>query len=70
MNLFLFSAFFVIISVEKERCKMSLGITEILLILVIILLLFGSKKIPELAKSLGKAKQEFKNAQKSDEEQK
>lgn len=44
---------------------MSLGITEILLILVIILLLFGSKKIPELAKSLGKSKQEFKNAQKS-----
>lgn len=52
---------------------MSLGITEILLILVIILLLFGSKKIPELAKSLGKAKQEFDNAKKSaeqDEEQK
>ena len=39
-----------------------------------ILLLFGSKNIPELAKSLGKAKQEFDNAKKSaekdDEQQK
>ena len=41
---------------------MSLGITEITLILVVILLLFGGKRIPELAKALGRAAYEFKNA--------
>lgn len=41
---------------------MSIGFTEILLILVVVLLLFGSKRIPELAKAMGKAAYEFKNA--------
>ena len=38
------------------------GITEMLIILVIVLVLFGAKKIPELARSLGKATREFKEA--------
>jgi sec-independent protein translocase protein TatA len=37
-----------------------LGLPELLLILGIVLLMFGSKKLPELAKSLGKAQREFK----------
>ena len=41
---------------------MSLGITEITLILVVILLLFGGKRIPELARALGRASYEFKKA--------
>ncbi len=41
---------------------MSLGITEIILILVVILLLFGGKRIPELARALGKASYEYKKA--------
>lgn len=41
---------------------MSLGITEITLILLVILLLFGGKRIPELARALGKASYEFKKA--------
>ncbi len=41
---------------------MSLGVTEIILILVVILLLFGGKRIPELARALGKASYEFKKA--------
>ena len=41
---------------------MSIGWSEGLLILVIVLLLFGSKRIPEIARSLGKATREFKRA--------
>ena len=39
-----------------------LGTGEILVILFIILLLFGAKKLPELAKGLGKGVNEFKKA--------
>ena len=41
---------------------MSIGIPEIVLILVVILLLFGGKRIPELAKALGRASYEYKKA--------
>jgi len=36
---------------------------EWLIILVVVLLLFGSKKLPELARSLGKSVSEFKKGQ-------
>lgn len=39
-----------------------LGAPEIIMILVIILLMFGGKKIPELMKGLGKGMKEFKDA--------
>ena len=39
-----------------------LGMQEIVLILVIILIVFGPKKLPEMAKELGKAYQEFRKA--------
>ncbi len=41
---------------------MSIGIQEIVLILIVVVLLFGGKKIPELARALGKASYEFKKA--------
>ena len=41
---------------------MSLGIPEIILILVVVLVLFGGKKLPELARGLGKAQNEYKKA--------
>ncbi|MDB5263230.1 MAG: hypothetical protein JWQ14_2513 [Adhaeribacter sp.] len=41
-----------------------LGTSEVLVILVVILLLFGAKRIPELAKGLGKGIREFKDATK------
>ncbi|MBP1583006.1 MAG: twin-arginine translocase TatA/TatE family subunit [Victivallales bacterium] len=41
---------------------MSLGFTEIILILLVILILFGAKRIPEIAKALGRASYEFKKA--------
>ena len=41
---------------------MSLGFTEILLIVVVVLLLFGAKRIPELARAFGRASSEYKKA--------
>ena len=37
-----------------------LGLPELLLVVGVIVLLFGAKKLPEFARSLGHAKQEFK----------
>ena len=41
---------------------MHLGPMEIALILIVILLIFGAKRIPEIARSLGRASQEYKKA--------
>ena len=41
---------------------MSIGFTEILLIVIFVLLVFGAKRIPELARALGRASYEFKKA--------
>jgi sec-independent protein translocase protein TatA len=38
------------------------GSGELLLILLVFIVLFGAKRIPELAKALGKGIREFKNA--------
>ena len=43
------------------------GVGGMILILVVVLLLFGGKKIPELMKGLGKGMKEFKDATKADE---
>ncbi|OHE86871.1 MAG: preprotein translocase subunit TatA [Verrucomicrobia bacterium RIFCSPLOWO2_12_FULL_64_8] len=40
----------------------NLGPTELIIILLIVLLLFGAKRLPELAKGLGKSINEFKKA--------
>ena len=39
-----------------------LGTTEIVIICIMVLVLFGGKKLPELARGLGKGLREFKNA--------
>ena len=41
-----------------------IGTTEIILILVALMLVFGGKKIPEFAKGLGKAVKELKKSMK------
>ncbi len=46
-----------------------LGFQELLIIFIIILLLFGAKKLPELARGLGKGINEFKRAQQGLEEE-
>jgi sec-independent protein translocase protein TatA len=40
----------------------AIGMQEMLVIMVVILLLFGSKKLPGLARGLGKSMREFKKA--------
>lgn len=47
----------------------SLGFQEILLIAVVILVLFGGRKIPELMKSLGRGVREFNDAKTSMKEE-
>lgn len=41
---------------------MNLGMPEMMIVLVVVLLLFGPQKLPELAKGLGQAIREFKKA--------
>jgi sec-independent protein translocase protein TatA len=43
-----------------------IGVTEIILILLVLVLLFGGKKIPELFKGIGQGMKEFKKASKYD----
>ncbi len=49
---------------------MALGPTQIILIVVLVVLLFGGRKIPELMKGLGQGMKEFKDASKREEETK
>jgi len=37
-----------------------LGTTELLIVLIVVLLVFGSSRLPKLARSLGQAQKEFK----------
>ena len=46
-----------------------LGAQELIVILVIVLVLFGGSKLPDLAKSLGKSMREFKQGIASDSEE-
>jgi sec-independent protein translocase protein TatA len=48
----------------------SIGFPELLVILGVAVLLFGGKKIPEVAKGLGEGIRNFKNALKGDDEHK
>ncbi|MFA6980275.1 MAG: twin-arginine translocase TatA/TatE family subunit [Ignavibacteriaceae bacterium] len=45
----------------------NIGTTEIILILLVVVLLFGAKKIPELAQGIGKGIKEFKKGMKDDD---
>jgi sec-independent protein translocase protein TatA len=48
----------------------SIGFPELVVILVVAVLLFGGKKIPEVAKGLGEGIKNFKNALKTDDNEK
>jgi sec-independent protein translocase protein TatA len=45
-----------------------IGFTEILLILLVVVLLFGGRKIPELMKGIGQGMKEFKKASRLDDD--
>ena len=48
----------------------NIGPMELVIILVILLLLFGAKKLPELARSIGSSAKELKGAMRDDPESK
>ncbi len=45
---------------ERGEAMFGLGIPEILVILVVVLLIFGTARLPEIGRTLGKALSEFK----------
>jgi sec-independent protein translocase protein TatA len=45
-----------------------IGPWQVILIVAVVLLLFGGKKIPELMKGLGRGVKEFKDAQRGEED--
>lgn len=45
----------------------NIGTTELVVIAIIILVLFGGKKLPELGKGIGDAIREFRNSLKNDD---
>jgi sec-independent protein translocase protein TatA len=47
---------------RKELYMFGIGTTELIVIMFVILLLFGAKKLPELAQGLGRGIREFKKA--------
>jgi len=47
----------------------NIGATEILLIIFVLILLFGGKKIPELMKGLGQGVKQFKKGLKGEEDE-
>jgi len=48
---------------QPEEAPVDVGPAELLIVLFVVLLVFGSKKLPELARGLGQAAHEFRRAQ-------
>ena len=49
---------------------MNLGGSELLIILLVVLVLFGGSQLPKLARSLGEAQKEFRSGLRHDDEEK
>jgi len=56
-------------TIKKNDTMGNLGFTEILLILLVVVLLFGGRKIPELMKGIGQGMKEFKKASRMDDDE-
>jgi len=48
----------------------NIGLTEIIVVAVVLIILFGGKKLPELSRGIAESIKEFRNAFKGDEEKK
>ena len=48
----------------------TIGSTEIIIVAIVILILFGGRRIPEFVRSMGDAVREFRKAVKDDEKEK
>jgi sec-independent protein translocase protein TatA len=64
---------FIFVKIKKDIMNISIilgvvGPWQIILVLVVIVLLFGGKKLPELMKGIGQGMKEFKKATKEEEE--
>jgi sec-independent protein translocase protein TatA len=57
-------------SYTQEAFMFGLGFPELLLILVIVVLIFGTSRIPELGRGLGEGIRNFRRGMKGDEEEK
>jgi sec-independent protein translocase protein TatA len=53
---------------QEESLMPNVGLPEILIVLVIALVVFGPKKLPELGRSLGKGINEFKDGMSGDDD--
>lgn len=47
---------------------MNLGAPELLIVLAVVLLLFGARRVPDLARSLGEAQREFRHGTRASRE--
>jgi sec-independent protein translocase protein TatA len=52
-------------TLHRESAMGSIGLPELIVIFVIILLLFGARRLPQIARSIGKSLREFKSGMKS-----
>jgi sec-independent protein translocase protein TatA len=52
-------------TISKEIAMGSIGLPELIVIFVIILLLFGARRLPQIARSIGNSLREFKRGMKS-----
>jgi|GEM_PF-333997 len=62
LNLKLYAAKFNIFATTKIKVMFGIGGGELVFILFIVLMLFGSDKVPEIARTMGKAMAQLKNA--------
>jgi len=62
-----FRAFHATLNAKEAAMLKSIGLPELVIILVVAVLLFGGKKIPEVAKGLGEGIRNFKNSLKGDD---
>jgi len=58
------------LNIQSQLLLSMPGGTELIILLVIIILLFGAKKIPDLARGIGKGMKEFKDAREGNDDDK